>query len=239
MASPFNFFRKYSGGMMIIMVILSMLLFTLTDLFSDPSRNLWLLGLLVGGAVFSVAGLGQGRWLQWGLGGAVLGTVLGYILPGFLGGSGLSTSLGVIDETAIQDMEMRRAIANQVMVRATEECFGEGTGRFATLFGFGHGSREDVIFGKLMRAEAEELGIHVSDEMVGDYLKRITNDKLTQQSYLKIRDTLGYKGQPLTNTQLNEILADEIQAKNGVAKSSAASNRHHQRRNSIGSTTVG
>lgn len=213
MASPFTFFRKYSGGMMIVMVILSMLLFTLTDLFSDPSRNLWLLGLLVGGAVFAVAGLGQGRWLQWGLGGAVLGTVLGYILPGFVSESGLSTRLGVIDETAIQDLELRRAIANQVMIRATEECFGEGTGRFATLFGFGHGSREDVIFGKLMRAEADRLGIEVSDEMVGDYLKRATNDKLTQESYLRIRDGLGYRGQPLTNDQLNEILADEIKGR--------------------------
>ena len=59
MASPFKFFRKYSSGMMIILVILSMLLFTLTDLFSDPGKNLWLLGLLLGGTVFGVAGVGQ------------------------------------------------------------------------------------------------------------------------------------------------------------------------------------
>ena len=62
---------------MIVLVILAMLAFTLNDLFTQEGIQLWLLGLLLGGAVFGVAGIGSGRWLQWGIGGAVLGVLLG------------------------------------------------------------------------------------------------------------------------------------------------------------------
>ncbi|MEQ9410785.1 MAG: hypothetical protein RIK87_23945 [Fuerstiella sp.] len=214
MASPFKFFRKYSGGMMVVMVILSMLLFTLTDLFMDPSANLWLLGILVGGAVFGVAGIGQGRWLQWGLGGAVLGAALGFILPGFVEGEGLTSSLGVIDQEEMNDLENRRSVANQFVVRVTEATFGEGAGRFASLFGFGHQSmREDVIFGKLLRAEADRLGITVDKDMVGDYLNRITSDKLTRDDYITVRNNLGYRNLPLDDSTLISILSDEIKAR--------------------------
>ena len=70
MASPFDFFRKRQAGMMVVMVILSMLLFTLDALFTQQGANFWLLGLLLGGAVFGVAGVGSGKWLSWGIGGA-------------------------------------------------------------------------------------------------------------------------------------------------------------------------
>lgn len=214
MASPFTFFRKYSAGMMIVLVILSMLIFTLDSLFSDSAMNLWLLGLLIGGAVFGIAGIGQGRWLQWGLGGAALGAIMGFILPGFVEGNGLSTALGVIDEEHMLDLEMRRSIANQFLFQATEASFGEGTGRFAPLFGFGHGSnREDVVFGKLMRAEADRLGIAVDKTMVNDYLKRATTEKLSAEDFVKIRNNLSYQNRLITDSQLFEILGDEIKAR--------------------------
>ncbi|MEZ6127156.1 MAG: hypothetical protein R3C59_00575 [Planctomycetaceae bacterium] len=214
MASPFKFFRKYSGGMMIVMVILSMLLFTMTDLFSDPGRNLWLLGLLIGGAVFAVAGIGQGRWWQWGIGGAVLGTLLGVILPEFVQGGGvINTSLGVITRDDMDDMRIRRSLANEFVAQATEACFGQGTRQFATYFGFDHEMNEDVVLGRLLRAEADRLGIVVDSRMVGDYLKRITSDKLTAEDYVGIRNSLTYDRAALTEDTLQEILADEIKAR--------------------------
>ena len=214
MASPFKFFRTYSSGIMIVMVILSMLLFTMDGLFSDPGQNLWLLGLLLGGAVFGVAGISQGKWLQWGIGGAVLGALLGLILPSFTESGGLSTALGVISEEDMQEMELRRAIANRFLMQATEESFGAGTARFAPLFGFNHRSnREDVVFGRMMRAEAERLGITVDPTMVKEYLARCTSDKLTKSSYLKIRNSLNYEGRPLSEQKTNEILGDEIKAR--------------------------
>ncbi|MCA9051027.1 MAG: hypothetical protein KDA89_19965, partial [Planctomycetaceae bacterium] len=213
MASPFKFFRKYSTGMMIVLVILSMLIFTLDSLFSDDTLNLWLLGLLIGGAAFGVAGIGQGRWLQWGIGGALLGAALGFIMPGFVEGNGLSTSLGVIDEEQIQNMEMRRAVANQVLMRAMEEAYGPGAGQMAPFFGFRHQSnREDVIFGKLMRAEASRLGIAVDSGMVSEYLKTVTGDKLTTQAFVNIRNGLSFNNRPMTDEELFEILGDELKA---------------------------
>ncbi|MFY9255436.1 MAG: hypothetical protein WAO83_18435 [Fuerstiella sp.] len=213
MASPFKFFRKYSSGMMIILVILSMLLFTLTDLFSDPGKNLWLLGLLLGGTVFGVAGVGQGRWLQWGLGGAAFGALLGFILPGFTENSGLSTSLGVISMEEMDDLEMRRGIANQVIGGAFDASYGQGMARFAPYFGFGHRSnREDVIFGRLLRAEADRLGITVDASMVSAYLKQATSDGLKKSAYVDIRNRLSFKGKPVNDAELSEIMADEIKA---------------------------
>ncbi|MCP4854415.1 MAG: hypothetical protein GY903_07970 [Fuerstiella sp.] len=222
MASPFKFFRKYSSGMMIVMVILSMLLFTLDSLFSDTSANLWLLGLLAGGAVFGIAGVGQGRWLQWGLGGAALGAALGFVLPGFVEGNGLSTSLGVIDEEEMNDLQTRRSIANQFVMQASVvihtkqfgEQFGEQYGRqMARLFGFGHQSNtEDVIFGKLMRAEADRIGITINDDMVNEYLKSITSDKLTEEDYVKIRNGLSYNRKSMNDETLFAILGDEVKA---------------------------
>lgn len=214
MASPFKFFRKYSSGMMIVMVILSMLLFTLDSLFSDTSANLWLLGLLAGGAVFGIAGVGQGRWLQWGIGGAALGAVLGFVLPGFVEDGGLDTSLGVIDEEEMFDLEMRRSIANQFVMQASEAVYGEQFGRqFARLFGFGHQTnREDVIFGKLMRAEADRIGITVNKDMINDHLKKITSEMLTEAQYVKIRNSLAYDRKSMNDDTLFAILGDELKA---------------------------
>ncbi|MDG1897118.1 MAG: hypothetical protein P8J37_19660 [Fuerstiella sp.] len=214
MASPFKFFRKYSSGMMIVMVILSMLLFTLDSLFSDTSANLWLLGLLAGGAIFGIAGVGQGRWLQWGLGGAALGAVLGFVLPGFVEDGGLSTSLGVIDEEEMFDLEMRRSIANQFVLQASEAVYGEQFGRqFARLFGFGHQTnREDVIFGKLMRAEADRIGITVNRDMINDHLKKITSEMLTEDQYVNIRNSLSYNRKSMNDNTLFAILGDEVKA---------------------------
>ena len=81
MASPFKFFRKHQAGMMVVLVILAMLVFTLDALFAQQGANFWLLGLLVGGAAGGVAGISSGRWLHWGIIGAFLGTAMGVILP--------------------------------------------------------------------------------------------------------------------------------------------------------------
>ena len=213
MASPFSFFRKYSSGMMIVLVILSMLLFTLDGLFSDEGQNLWLLGLLLGGTVFGIAGVGQGRWLQWGLGGAAFGAILGFILPGFVGEGGISTSLGVIDNQEMEDLEIRRAIANQTVMQAFEASFGPGMSRFAPIFGFNHSTtREDVVFGKLLRAEADRIGIAVDPSMVNSYLKEATSNTLKKSDYVNIRNSMSYKVKPLSDELLSEIIGDEIKA---------------------------
>lgn len=210
MASPFKFFRTHQAGMMVVMVILSMMLFTLDSLFSDTGRKLWLLGILLGGTVFGIAGMGQGRWLQWGFGGALLGGLLGFILPDFIKPPGLyNTTLGVLDAEAIADLEVRRQIANQFLRRA-----GQETESFPQPFGFGPADNmeQDVVFGRLMRAEADELGISVTDQMVNEYIKDATAEKLSKKSFAKIRQEFSYQNQPVNDDTLYSFFVDEIKA---------------------------
>ncbi|MCH2210132.1 MAG: hypothetical protein MK110_02440 [Fuerstiella sp.] len=212
MASPFKFFRKHQAGMMVVLVILAMLVFTLDALFTQQGANFWLLGLLIGGLIFGVAGLTTGRWLQWGIGGALLGTLLGLLMPEFNRPDGvLATSFGIIEQEDLQDLSERRMVANQFMGLATEEALGNGSGRFARQFGFGQPTREqDLLFSRLMHEEANALGIVVTDEMVTEYVNKNTFEKLSREAFGKARRALMYQRGPVRSEVLYDILREHI-----------------------------
>ena len=219
MASPFSFFRKNQQSMMVVLVILAMLVFTLDSVFSSRENQFTVLGLVLGGTIFAIAGIGSGRWMQYGAGGAILGAACGFFMPYFVSTNAgnaavISTSLGTFDDRRIYDLQLQRGVADQFMMRATEEAFGEGTAQFATRFGFGHQSeREDVIFGEMMRSEADDLGIVVTNEMVSDYLNKATGDKLTAQGFARARSNLSIEGKRPSEEQLFDVLRSEIKAR--------------------------
>lgn len=203
MATPFTFFRKYAGGLMVVMVILSMMLFTMDSIFSDTSMNLWLLGMLIGSAAFGIAGIGSGRWIQWGIGGGILGTVLGLVLPGFAGGGGIPSAVGTFDEEALYDLGARRTVANQFISQVNP--------RFR--FGFGQQNANlDLIFGRLMQAEADELGVAIDSDGISEYLS-VVGQGLTKEKYLEIRNSLSYQGKALDDEQFQKILGNEIRSR--------------------------
>lgn len=207
MATPFTFFRKYAGGLMVVMVILSMMLFTMDSIFSDTSLNLWLLGMLIGSAAFGIAGISTGRWVQWGIGGGILGTVLGLVLPGIAGTNGIPSAVGNFDEERFYDLGSRRAIANQFVSQVS------GQGRGAT-FGFGQQNGNlDLIFGQLMQAEADEMGIDIDSEGVTEFLSEVGGGKLTKERYVEIRKSMSYQGAALDEETFQEILRDEIRGR--------------------------
>ena len=213
MASPFQFFRKNQAGMMIVLVILAMLAFTLNDLFTQEGTQLWLLGLLLGGAVFGVAGIGSGRWLQWGIGGAVLGVLLGLVLPDFdRPAPVIDTSFGLIEQEELVDLAERRSVANGFMQLATEAAFGPGSRQFARQFGFGHSQQEDLLFSRLINEEAKSLKIAVSDEMVSAYINRHTGDKLSAEAFSDVRKKLSYQKSPVNSETLFDILRDHVKS---------------------------
>lgn len=194
---------------MVVMVILSMMLFTMDGIFSDTSANLWLLGMLIGSAAFGIAGIGSGRWIQWGIGGAILGTVLGLVLPGFAAGGGVSSTIGTFDQARIEDLGTRRSIANQFMGQVNPMARFQGPS-----FGFGQQNINlDLIFGSLMRAEADELGIAVDHSGVETYLKEVGQGELTEEKYLTLRNSMSYQGKPLDEETFQEILSDEIRGR--------------------------
>ncbi len=226
MASPFTFFRKNQQSMMVVLVILAMLVFTLDSVFSSRDSQFVVLGLLLGGTIFAFSGIRQGRWMQYGAAGAILGALCGWILPPWLStadgsGSAVNSALGKFDDKRIFELARQRGIANQFMYRATAASLGEETAAalgsqlaaFAYNFGFGNSTEEeDVVFGELMRAEADELGIVVTNDMVSQFIKTATDNKLTSQGFAKCRSELVADGRRMTDEELFDVLREEIKA---------------------------
>ena len=218
MASPFNFFRRNQRSMMVVLVILAMLVFTLDSVFMSQEPHFVILGAVLGGLFLAFAGIGQGKWLQYAAGGALLGGACGWLMPGFImpaaeRSTAVSSSLGIFDSPRIAEMARNRSVANQFMFQAFEEAYGQGMGQFArsASFGFGHqDDREDLIFTELMRAEADSLGIVVTNDMVSQYINEATDNKLTAKAFAKIRGMLNIEGQKLREEQLFDILRNEV-----------------------------
>lgn len=221
MSSPFTFFRKNQKSMMVVLVIFAMLAFTLDQLFYSRENQFVLLGVLLGAGFFGFAGFATGRWIQYGIGGAVLGALCGLMMPGWVMSdaereSAVASSIGIFDEKKFGQLAQQRSVADQFIMRAVEASFGQGMSQYATAsrFGFGYQTdREELIFGELMRHEADKLGIVVTNDMVSDYVNQATDDKLTAQAFAKIRNDLSYEGRKLTEEELFNDLRGEIKAK--------------------------
>ena len=194
MSSPFTFIRRNMHVMMVGIVILSMMAFTLDTVFSQRDSQFVMLGLMLGGIIFAFAGIGRGRWIQYGIAGAVLGAVCGWVLPGVISPSNVyvrTSTIGAFDNKRISELMNRRTIANVFMQQAFEKSIGPGMGQFAPQFRFYTNSDEDdLTFGELMRTEADKLGIVVTDAMVSDYINSRTDEKLSAAAFAEVRSTL-------------------------------------------------
>ena len=216
MSSPFTFFRRNQHVWMVAIVILSMMAFTLDAVFSQEGAHFVMLGVLIGGIVFAFAGVSTGRWLQYGIAGAVLGGVSGFVLPELISPANAvirTSTLGTFDERRIADLMLKRNVANGFMFQAFEKTIGPGMGRFAPQFQFYSGNVEDdMTFGELMRAEADELQIVVTDRMVSDYINKRTDNKITKEMFAEIRSGLSFGGKVVTEKELFEAFRNEIKA---------------------------
>jgi hypothetical protein len=216
MSSPFSFFRRNQHVTMVGVVILSMIAFTIGDMFSGEGQHYVLLGLMMGGIIFAFAGVSRGRWVQYGIAGAVLGAVCGWVLPSWISPANAvvrSSTLGNFDEKRISQLMLQRSVANVFMQQAFEKTIGAGMGRFAPQFEFYPGNAEDdLTFGELMRAEADDLGIVVTDTMVSDYINKRTQDKLTASAFAEIRTNLNLRGSVVSEEELFDSFRNEIKA---------------------------
>ena len=216
MSSPFTFIRRNMHVMMVGIVILSMMAFTLDTVFAQRDSQFVMLGLMLGGIIFAFAGIGRGRWIQYGIAGAVLGAVCGWVLPGVISPSNVyvrTSTIGAFDNKRISALMNRRNIANVFMQQAFEKSIGPGMGQFAPQFRFYTNSDEDdLTFGELMRAEADKLGIVVTDAMVSDYINSRTDEKLSAAAFAEVRSSLNFGGSPVSAEELFDAFRDEIKA---------------------------
>ena len=216
MSSPFTFIRRNMHVMMVGIVILSMMAFTLDTVFAQRDSQFVILGLMLGGIIFAFAGIGRGRWIQYGIAGAVLGAVCGWVLPGVISPSNVyvrTSTIGAFDNKRISELMNRRNIANVFMQQAFENSIGPGMGQFAPQFRFyTNNDEDDLTFGELMRAEADKLGIVVTDAMVSDYINGRTDEKLSAADFAEIRSSLNFGGSPVSAEDLFDAFRDEIKA---------------------------
>ena len=216
MTSAFTFFRRNQQVTMVAVVILSMLAFTLDTVFSDRGTHFVLLGLLVGVLVFSFFGISRGQWIKFGIAGGVFGAVCGYVFPQILNpstGFFQDSALGGFDEKRMMDLQLQRNIPNMFMQRAFEKAIAPGTADYAPQFGFGHqAGTDDLTFAEMMRAEADKLGIVVTDKMVSDWINRQTQEKLSRAAFAEIRQDLNFGTGVISEQRLLDCFRSEIKA---------------------------
>ena len=216
MSSAFTFFRRNQQVTMVAVVILSMLAFTLDTVFSDRGTHFVLLGLLVGALVFSFFGISRGQWIKFGIAGGVLGAVCGFVFPKILTpstGFFEDSALGAFDEQRIMDLQLQRNIPNTFMQFAFEKAIAPGTAMYAPQFGFGHeAGTDDLTFAEMMRAEANDLGITVTDKMVSDWINKQTQEKLSREMFAEIRQDLNFGPNVISEKRLLDCFRSEIKA---------------------------
>ena len=216
MSSPFTFFRRNQQVTMVSIVILSMVAFTISDMMTQQTNHFITLGVLLGGIVMAFAGITRGRWIQYGIGGALCGGLLGWILPGFVSapaGFYQTSSLGAFDDERIRTLYTQRNIANSFMSQAFAKVYGDFAAQYAPQFRYYPTVEDDAIFGELLRAEARELSIAVTDKMVTDYINEATDGRLSVKAFAEIRTGMNLAGQQVSEAQLYDAFRGEIAAR--------------------------
>lgn len=217
---PFRYFRSGSRTNKILMVALTglaMFAFIIADALPNGqggSGSLltylpFVLAMAAGALIFWVFGTPQGNGSLYAAVGAGVGFLFAFFLPTILGKQyAVSSSVGTLDETELQQRMNNRRIANQFMMIMAEERFGR-PGEiipaqqwqqmtrslwFGPINGMSQAEeRREVGRQFVMAQEADEIGIRISDAAVAEYLslrfgKKIREDFIAARKQLKLSD---------------------------------------------------
>ena len=220
MRSPFQMFRTHQKVMMVVLVGLSMIGFVLLGAVPDPSnmpKALVFISVVavIAGAAW-IAGMPSKRSAEYGSWGVVLGAALAFLLT-MTGGppAALTAESGNLSGEQLMDLRNRRQAANSFVGQVLQETRDQRELNFLYQqyqFGFGFDgsvtSDRDIVTTELLRREAERLGLNVTIDSVYDYIKRISNSRLSSGKFKEIRTKLG-----LSETELHSILQSELQAR--------------------------
>jgi hypothetical protein len=214
MKSPFAIFRKNQKTMTVILTVLAMFAFVVLGVISDSMQNgmsssaLIFIAVLIGAAVFWIAGLKAKKSQEYAITGAILTGAVGLIFATFTSPApAVQTTFGSLSDGDLRVLVSDRSVANQFISMAHAETV---QGRFARppVFNFGMNTiQQDVALGYLFRHEAEKNGIEVTEESVNNFINGFTQDKLTNDKFKEIRKKL-----QISETRLYKILAAEMKA---------------------------
>lgn len=222
MSSPFSIFRRHQRLSMVVLTGLAMISFVLLGAINDP-RDIptplvvVFFGCLVGGAGW-LAGLKSGKASDWGVSGLLVG-VLAAVLVVWSGreSSAVTMDGGNLSRQELNDLLRERVAADQFAQMAIQKTdpkisaaeFQQRMSQFSLLGG--NVNEESAVLAEILLREADRLGIDVSDKTVTDYMKKLTNNKLTQEIFTEIRQDMD-----LTERQLLDILKEEIKARTAL-----------------------
>jgi len=202
--SPFELFRRNQRLMMVVLTGLSMFAFIFLDTETrrsgrvSPALVVAMVALVIGGLLWML-GAPRGKGSEWGLWGALLGAVVGFIaVRHHATGNVVDTAVGGYSRSDLQEMAHRRSHANRFVISAAK-------GRAPH---FGGTDDRSLVVRAVLLTEAHKNGIRVSDEGIVDYIQKITENKLSLPDYRKILKDLG-----LPEGELFNILREELEAR--------------------------
>ncbi|MBW3541555.1 MAG: hypothetical protein KY476_14905 [Planctomycetes bacterium] len=201
-----------------------------------PFGIVLLLAAIAGGCVFWLLGSSGGRGKEWALTGAVLGIAVAIVLPRFFAEAGaVSTSAGNLSDEELFNLMQRRRIANEIvgevfalgnppptdfsaelanldprfrqqLQQHLNRARQEWEGQLNSVL-FGPATEQGVLLTWLMSHEADRMGVAIPDRVVVQYLFDVSQGKLTQRIFARMR-----KKHKLSESELTDILRYELRA---------------------------
>ena len=225
-----DFFRRNLKPLMAALTLMAMITFVFDDSMRGDNTTLVpvILAILFGGGAF-VWGARRGKQKEYLAMGALVGAVLGLIVM-FFGNRDTQEQPPIAGLKArdIANLRSRRETANRIVgliyrkSHPIPEQFAKA-GPFGQQFyqmqmqraleqiqfTFGNDDFEkDVIFGDLLRREATRLGISVNDDAVTDFIKMVSDQKLSTQDFREVKQE-----QHVGDHFIFDVLRDEIAAR--------------------------
>jgi hypothetical protein len=230
MASPFNVFRKNQRIGMAVLTGLAMISFVVLGTIQDfdPATFSILIGAICGAlALWLLSGKGGGEGWAIAAVGAVIGAVVGWYGPTFLGNNTVvQTADGNLSARDIERINQEQNLANDFLRLATQTIAERMEKADADKppqqreqppqpqpFGFipttnTASYRENAVMTFLFENEADDLGIHFSDEAVTDYLNDAFGHRLTDADFGQIRSQM-----QVGTGKLMDIFRDQLRVR--------------------------
>ncbi len=216
MKSPFAIFRKHQKLMTVILTGLAMFAFVILGAVQDPANMpTGLIVIFVActlGAIGWIAGIRSKKSNEFGTVGLILGAALA-IGGTMLGGppAVVKADTGNIDQRQFGYLRDEREAANAIIGRAYFLAKQKDQEKFLQQpqpFQYHPDPTKDIIVGELLRREAEEMGLSVTDDSVNDYLTSITQNQFTSEDLKQIRNQMR-----LSESDLYNILRGQLKAR--------------------------
>ena len=182
-AKFFQSIRRNQKQWMVVVTVLSMVSFLFLDDFGRGKGPMSAFGgaLMIGclcAAAMCIIGYGRQKTAEFGIGGFLAGFILGFIGFGVMAQNKpvARTSIGNLTRQDFEQMAQQRQRVNQFLSSLSRRIPGVPAG-------FGGIDDESLVSHRLLLADAKKMGIRISDEGVNEFLKQVTNNRLTKQDF--------------------------------------------------------